>query len=143
LRQGSTGRPRQHHNGQRDAVERFRQVKNIADPIGAVDRHPGVNAFDTVEDNSGERDHKPAERCERGQQTDDERASCAELHTRHQPLHDPHRRHAAVLQRADQHRVPGSVEELVIAADRKERADRHAIERERSLGRVRTQRDEG
>jgi hypothetical protein len=71
-----------------------------------------------------------------GQQADDERASRAELDARHHPLHDRHRAHASVLQRACQSRVPGSVEQLEVTADREERAERHAIERDRGGGRV-------
>ena len=62
-------------NCQSDTVEHFGQVEEIGDAIGEIERLPRVYPLDGVECEGAETDHEEAERRERGQQADDERAS--------------------------------------------------------------------
>src|ERR1700733_857808 len=59
--------PRQHHDGQPDAVERFGEVEQVAEPIGAIDWLPRTYAFDSIECNGPNTNHEEPERREYGQ----------------------------------------------------------------------------
>ena len=65
--QGSRVRPGQQHDGQPDAVQRFRNVQQVAEPIGAIERLPRTYSFDGVECNVTRGYHEQPERSDHGQ----------------------------------------------------------------------------
>src|SRR5579864_1353566 len=80
-------RTRQHYDSQPDAVERFWDVEQVAEPIGAIQWPPCTYPFDGVERKSPATNHEQPKRREHGQYTNDERASAGELDAGQQPLH--------------------------------------------------------
>src|SRR5208282_3993345 len=71
-------RSREHHDGQADAVERFRDVEQIAEQISTVNRLPCADALDDVECKGPTTNHEEPERRQYGQEADDKCAAPAE-----------------------------------------------------------------
>src|SRR5580692_5271576 len=59
--------PRKHHDGQPDAVQRFGDVEQVTEPIGAINWLPGTYPFDGVKYKGSGTNHEQPERRQHGQ----------------------------------------------------------------------------
>jgi hypothetical protein len=59
--------PRQHHDGQPNAVQRFKDVEQVTEPVGAIDWLPRTYPFDGVKHNGPGTNREHPKRREHGQ----------------------------------------------------------------------------